>query len=124
MAEHPNAALIRRSIEAMNANDFAYLDSIMADDVVWHMIGAPEPIRGKEAMSSNMGGDRGFEISASLHDVTASDDHVVALVNAHAVRDGKTLDYNTAEIFHVTNGKVTERWAFSDDTARITEFFG
>ena len=123
MAEHPNAALIRKSIEAMNSNDVAYLDSIMADDIVWHMIGVPEPMRGKEAMRSNMGGDRGFEITASLHDVTASDDHVVALVNAHAVRDGKTLDYNTAEIFHVKDGKVTERWAFSDDTARINEFF-
>jgi ketosteroid isomerase-like protein len=123
MAEHPNAALIRRSIEAMNTQDFAYLDSIMADDIVWHVIGAAEPIRGKEAMSASMGGDRGFEITVQLHDVTASDDHVVALVNAHAVRDGKTLDYNTAEIFHVKDGKVTERWAFSDDTARITEFF-
>ncbi len=123
MAEHPNAALIRKSIEAMNANDIAYLDSVMADDIVWHMIGVPEPLQGKEEMRSVMGGDRGFEITADLHDVTASDEHVVALVNAHAVREGKTLDYNTAEIFHVKDGKVTERWAFSDDTARITEFF-
>jgi ketosteroid isomerase-like protein len=123
MAEHPNAALIRKSIEAMNAKDFAYLDSIMADDITWHVIGAAEPIRGKDAMSASMGGDRGFEITVDLHDVTASDDHVVALVKAHAVREGQTLDYDTAEIFHVKDGKVTERWAFSDDTARITEFF-
>ena len=124
MAEHPNAALIRKSIEAMNSNDVAYLDSIMADDIVWHMIGVPEPLRGKEAMRSTMGTGQGFEIDVNLHDVTASDDHVVALVNAHAVREGRTLDYNTAEIFHVKDGKVTERWAFSDDTARIVEFFG
>ena len=124
MAEHPNAALIRKSVDAMNANDIAYLDSIMADDIAWHMIGVAEPLRGKEAMRSMMGGDQGFEITASLHDVTASDDHVVALVNAHAVREGASLDYNTAEIFHVKEGKVTERWAFSDDTARIVEFFG
>ena len=123
MAEHPNAALIRKSIEAMNANDVAYLDSIMADDLVWHMIGVPEPIRGKEAMRSMMGGDQGFEITASLHDVTASDDHVVALVRAHATRGDATLDYDTAEIFHVKDGLIAERWAFSDDTARIIEFF-
>jgi hypothetical protein len=24
---------------------------------------------------------------------------------------------------HIRDGKVTERWAFSDDTQRITEFF-
>jgi uncharacterized protein len=123
MAEHPNAALIRKSLEAMNANDLSYLDSVIADDIVWHMIGVPEPVRGKEAMRSAMGDDQGFEITAKLHDVTASDDHVVALVNAHAVREGRTLDYDTAEIFHVRDGKITERWAFSDDTARIAEFF-
>ena len=67
MAEHPNAAMIRKSIEAMNAKDFTYLDSIMADDIVWHVIGAAEPLRGKEAMSSSMGGDRGFEITVDLH---------------------------------------------------------
>ena len=48
---------------------------------------------------------------------------VVALVRAHATRGSETLDYNTAEIFHVRDGKVSERWAFSDDTARIIEFF-
>ena len=62
-------------------------------------------------------------IKFGFHDVTASDDHVIALVNAHATRGDRTLDYNTAEIFHVRDGKLTERWAFSDDTARITEFF-
>ncbi len=123
MAEHPNAALIRQAIEAMNAGDIAYLDSVMADDVVWHMIGVPDPAHGKDVLRSMMSGDRGFEITAKLHDVTASDDHVVALVNAHAVRADETLDYNTAEIFHLKDGKIIERWAFSDDTARITEFF-
>ncbi len=50
-------------------------------------------------------------------------DHVVALVKAHATRGDQSLDYNTAEIFHLKDGKISERWAFSDDTARITEFF-
>jgi ketosteroid isomerase-like protein len=31
--------------------------------------------------------------------------------------------YRTAEIYHVADGKVTARWAFSDDTAAINEFF-
>jgi hypothetical protein len=69
------------------------------------------------------GGSSDFTITVELHDVTASDDHVVALVKAHATRGDQTLDYDTAEIFHLKDGKITERWAFSDDTARITEFF-
>jgi len=31
--------------------------------------------------------------------------------------------YRTAEIYHIRDGKVTARWAFSDDTAAINEFF-
>ena len=46
-----------------------------------------------------------------------------ALVEAHATRGGRTLDYRTAEIVHIRDGKITERWAFSDDTQRITDFF-
>lgn len=123
MAEHPNAALIRRAIEALNAGDDAYLDSIMVEDVVWHTTGASEPILGKEALRSMASDDRGYEFTATLRDVTASDDHAVALISSHVVRDGRTLDFDTAEIFHLVDGKVTERWAFSDDTARIVEFF-
>ena len=42
---------------------------------------------------------------------------------ATATRGGRTFTYRTAEIFHVRNGKVVERWAFSDDTAAIVAFF-
>ena len=49
---------------------------------------------------------------------------MIALVEATAIRNGKTLTYRTAEIYHIRNGKITERWAFSDDTAAITAFFG
>ncbi len=124
MAEHPNAALVRRALDAMDGSDMSVLDEIVADDIAWHYIGGDEPLRGKATMSQSMApGNRDYTISVEVHDVTASDEHVVALVKAHAVRGDQTLDYDTAEIFHVRDGQVTERWAFSDDTARIVEFF-
>jgi hypothetical protein len=55
--------------------------------------------------------------------VVGGDDHTIALVEATATRGGRTLTYRTAEIFHVRDGKIVERWAFSDDTAAITAFF-
>ncbi|MEA2025744.1 MAG: nuclear transport factor 2 family protein [Chloroflexota bacterium] len=125
MAEHPYAAIVREGIDALNRQDHDGFGDMMADDIVWHMIGVPEPVRGKAAMTEGLGGGSSdFTITAELHDVTASDDHVVALVRAHATRGDEALDYDTAEIFHVKNGKVVERWAFSDDTARIVDFFG
>jgi uncharacterized protein len=122
MAEHPNATLVRRAMDAMNRGDMDALDAFMADDIVWHYIGGAAPIRGKEAMAQSMG-TWDWTITAEIHDVMANDVHAVALVKAHAERGGKRLDYDTAEIFHIASGKFSERWAFSDDTARIVEFF-
>ena len=124
MAEHPYASIVRTGIDALNRQDYEGFGEMISDDVVWHMIGMSEQVRGKAAMTEGLGGGSSdFTITAELHDVTASDDHVVALVKARATRGNEVLEYHTAEIFHVKDGKVTERWAFSDDTAAIVAFF-
>jgi ketosteroid isomerase-like protein len=124
MAAHPDAEMVRNAMEALDRQDIESFGDAIDDDVVWHMIGTPEPLRGKSALAQGFGSEsRDYTITAELHDVTASDDHVIALVKAHATRGDQTLDYDTAEIFHLRDGKITERWAFSDDTARIAEFF-
>ena len=122
MADHPNAAMARRALDSMNTGDWKAMSEFLADDVIWHEIGRAEPRRGKAALMSSTG-DSYYDITAKLHDVVANDDHTIALVDATATRGGKTLNYRTAEIMHVRDGKVTERWAFSDDTAAIIEFF-
>jgi ketosteroid isomerase-like protein len=53
----------------------------------------------------------------------ANDEHAVVLVTATATMGDQELVYRTAEIYHMRDGKVTERWAFSDDTGRINDFF-
>jgi hypothetical protein len=58
------------------------------------------------------------------HDIIAGDDHAVALLTAHAVWGDKTIDYKVAEVFHIKDGKITGRWAMSDDTEAINKFFG
>ncbi len=123
-ADHPNAKLVREGLEAFDRGDMeTYADSV-SDDVVWHQIGAPT-LRGKQALAESMpGGDVDWQISAKVHDVVANDEHAIALVEAHATRgDGRTLDYRTAEIMHLRDGKLVERWAFSDDTQKIIDFF-
>jgi ketosteroid isomerase-like protein len=124
MAEHPNAALLRKVTEAFNAGDMQAAD-YLSDDVIWHEIGSAEPIRGKQALAERFTGDTppDFDIHVDLHDVVANDEHAVGLVNATAKRGDRTFNYRTAEICHVRDGKITERWAFSDDTAAINEFF-
>jgi uncharacterized protein len=126
MSEHPNVAIVRRLGEAFESGDIAQVaavgEAVMADDVVWHEIGRAEPRRGKAELRAGMG-DIDYVITGATHDILANDDHAIVLANATATRGGRTLQYRVAEIYHIRDGKITERWAFSDDTAAITEFF-
>jgi uncharacterized protein len=125
MDEHPNAKILRDMADRMKTGDFGAAFDVLADDVEWHEIGRAEPTRGKQALEERYAESRGdFEIAADMHDVVANDDHAVQLMNVTARRGDRTLEYRTAEIYHMKDGKITARWAFSDDTAQIVEFFG
>jgi uncharacterized protein len=124
MAEHPNATVVREMNEAMVSGDTEGAASRVADDVVWHEIGRSEPRRSKAELAASMAEWSGYNITYEVHDVLASDDHVIALGTATATHGGRSLIYRTAEIYHVRDGKVSERWAFSDNTKAITDFFG
>lgn len=126
MADHPNAAIYREIHEKLQQGDFEAMFNALDDDVVWHQIGA-ETLNGKEAVRESMSGMEEFGADAfniDLHDVVGNDEHVIGLVEATVNMGGQSFTYRTAEIAHMKDGKVTERWAFSDDTQRITEFFG
>ena len=126
MADHPNAAIIRAAAEEMaRTGDMTSQMDQLADDVVWHEIGSDEPVRGKQALMERYSQmPAGGSIQVDTHDVVANDEHCVALVTATATMGGQSLTYRTAEIYHMRDGKITERWAFSDDTERINRFFG
>lgn len=124
MQEHPNATLAREALEGMSTGDLTGQMEFLADDVVWHEIGSDEPIRGKKALIERFAGlSQHGRITVEVHDVVANDEHAIALVTATATRGDESLTYRTAEITHIRDGKVTERWAFSDDTERINRFF-
>jgi ketosteroid isomerase-like protein len=124
MDDHPNAAAFRRLAE--QPADLDQMLDGLDENVEWHEIGNPEPLRGKEAVVKRWtSGDLGAsQIDSNLHDVVANDEHTIALMENTVTRDGKSLTYRTAEIMHIKDGKVTARWAFSDDTDRINKFFG
>ena len=126
MADHPNAAKIRAANEAIEqSGDVTSQMEMVADDVVWHEIGSDQPVQGKQTLIERFSGmPEGASITIDTHDVLANDDHAIALVTATARMGDQELVYRTAEIYHMKDGKITERWAFSDDTDRINKFFG
>lgn len=123
MADHPNAAVIRQAQERFEqSGDMTSLADLMSDDIVWHQLGA-ETVNGKQALVELMSSMPMGGITVETHDVVANDEHCIQLVTATATMGDRTLTYRTAEIYHMRDGKVTERWAFSDDTQRIIDFF-
>jgi len=122
--EHPNATLVRSVLDGLNSQNFEAMFEFVADDSEWHEIGRDEPIRGREALIARMADmPPGASITADLHDVVANDDHTIALLTATASMGDQSLTYRVAEIYHIRDGKLTARWAFSDDTEAINRFF-
>ncbi len=124
MSDHPNAARYREMTAAMQTGEMEGFADALADDIEWYEIGSTEPVRGKQAMMETMQSWGDYEITPVLHDVVANDDHLIALLGVTARKGDETFEYRTAEIMHVNaDGQVTQRWAFSDDTAAIVAFF-
>lgn len=125
MSDHPNAARYRQLAGALNDGDVATFAEGVTDDIEWWEIGVAEPVRGKDALMEAMQFMSDNEVSVELHDVVANDDHMIALLEVTATKGDESLAYRTAEIYHVNaDGQVTHRWAFSDDTQAVMDFFG
>ena len=122
--EHPNVTLARKMNDAMASGDMQTAADCLTDDIVWHSIGQAEPARGKGELQASMGAMADTTITWETHDVLANDEHIIGIGTATAVRGDETFTYRTAEIYHVRDGQISERWAFSDDTKAITDFFG
>lgn len=125
VSEHPDARLIRDFVRLLDQGDLAGVAAYLADDVSWHFIGSRRPIEGRDALLLGLraADDADWEIHADVHAVTVGDGHVVALLRTRATRGDQVLEADTAEIYHVEEGKVTAHWAFAADTERILRFY-
>ncbi len=126
---HPNVEIMRKSDEAMAADDIEKFFSFFADDVVVHVGGSSAlagEYKGKEQMQQVfdrfMGavGDYSFENHAYL----ADDEHGVTLQKSHYKRGDETLDTNEAFVCHFRDGKVSEFWFMSEDSQAVDAFLG
>ena len=130
MAEHPNVARLRDGYAAFAKGDFAVLNDIFAEDLLWH-----EPGRNQLA-GDYRGRDAVYGFFAKLTEVTegsfhldlqavfADDEQGVALVVSTASRGGRSVKVNDAHIFHLRDGKVVEFWNASTDMYAFDELIG
>jgi len=127
---HPDEELVRRGYDAFGRGDMETLREVFHPDLVWHSPGRNQLAgdhRGVEAVLGFFG--RTMELTGGtfrveVHDVVASDEHVVGLNSVAAQRAGKTLNGRNALVFHVRDGRATEVWQFWEDQYAADEFFG
>jgi hypothetical protein len=130
MAEHPNVTRMKDGYAAFAKGDFAVLDDLFADDVVWHVGGRNQltkDYRGRDEVYGFFG--RLLELTGGsfhidLHTIFADDEHGIALVAASASRGGKSARINEAHVYHLRDGKVTEFWDASTDQYALDELIG
>lgn len=120
-----NAALVRESVEAFNADDANKLLTIVAPDIVIHYAEMPEPLHGRDTWQ------HGFELikrafpDLEIHvdDVVAADDKVAVRLTLNGTHrgefqgipaTGRTISYVSHEFYRVQDGLFAEEWICSD----------
>lgn len=126
MPAHPNAQLVHEGFQAFATGDLATLQRLFHEDVVWHSPG-DSPLsgnyRGLQEIAKYLGMFAHAGMRAELHDVTASDDHAVALFIDHVEQDGAPVTKLGGIVFNIDGGRVREAWAFNLDQTWHDEFW-
>jgi uncharacterized protein len=126
---HPNVELLRAHIDALGRGDIEQAMSFYSDDVVFHYPGR-NPLsgdyRGQEQVLALL--DRVMRLTdgafrPEVHDILASDDHVAALVTVHATRDGTPTEWQSVDLYHVREGKISEHWVHEVDQDLVDRFW-
>ena len=127
--KHPNTELLQAHLDALARGDIGQAMSFYSDDVVFHYPGR-NPLsgdyRGKDQVLALMGRvmqltDGSFQ--PDVHDILASTGHVAALVTVHVTRGGTPTEWQSLDLFHVRDGKLSEHWVHEVDQELVDRFW-
>jgi ketosteroid isomerase-like protein len=129
-AEQEHLQLIKRLITAIatrNREDFA---ACLAPNVVLHVPGSTlisgtfrgfDEVMEALARVSEMSGE---SLRIRLHDVLANDQHGIVMYDVSAQRDGKDIGYSHIDIYHFTDGRISEISGFPSDGQAFNRLYG
>lgn len=128
MVDHANGRVVGGALQALAQGEIPRFLEELTDDVVWHVggrnaasgvyQGRDEVLRSFRVLQGMLGGPP----RVTPHDLLATDDHVVVLNNLVAQRRGATYEGNSAFIFHVRGGKISECWVVQEDQYAWDDF--
>ena len=118
MAVTQQAAAIenaRKGYTAFDAGDIATVQQVVADDAVWHSPGKSRfggEYKGKQAVFELFGRlmQEGVGQQHDIHDILASDDHVVVLSTVTVTFKGRSIKLPVADVIHQNDQGQTREW--------------
>jgi uncharacterized protein len=122
---HPNEVLTRKLYEAFGKGDMEAVLALCHDDIVFHVPGKA-PFSGDHT-KSDFGEWMGQVMRISggtfredILDILVSDDHVLVLLDHHFERNGRRVQYCTAHLWEVKDGRFSEWRELPDDQDEFT----
>ena len=126
---HPNAQILEAHIAALSSGDVAMAMSFYADDC---RLSYP----GRNALSGTYRGadevlgflSRAMELTegtfhVDVHAILADSERVVALVRPSASRQGRSLSWESVDVYTIADGKIAEHRILEEDQYAVDEFF-
>jgi len=127
--EHPNAALMHKADELLDAGDFPAFLALHTEDVVMHVPGSG-PLSGDHHGRDGIAALFQKEMAMldappqfeALDDL-GSDDHAAAIILQRLRRKGREYAVRQTVIASVKDGQFSEVWILPEDQAAFDAFF-
>jgi ketosteroid isomerase-like protein len=130
MAAQEDMETVRRGYEAFSNGDTAGIVAPWAPNITFHYPGRSAvagDYSGHDdvlAFLGQLAARSGGTFRLDVHDILATDQHVVVLCRELGERDGRHLDTPASHVWHTDNGKLTELWDVIYDVQGLDEFWG
>jgi ketosteroid isomerase-like protein len=129
MAAQDNAKTIRQVYEAFAKGDLVTIGKLFAPEIRWHVTGR-SPLAGTYsgheavfAFFGRLAEMSGGSFTTEIHDLMASEDHVVVLARETGSRGDRHLQDDEAHVWHLVDGLATEFWGCPKDPYEVDAFW-
>jgi ketosteroid isomerase-like protein len=132
VAQHPNVRRVTRALQARARGKFDEKDTriildAFTNDAVWHMSGAWQDVKGKDALLAQwkaVAEASGDSFQVELHEMFADDDHAIGISTIRAKNGDRTMEMKELQVFHLdSHGKITEFWGIVADQDALDAFW-
>jgi steroid delta-isomerase-like uncharacterized protein len=131
MTTEQNKAIVRRFLEAFEANDLSGFNKVLSSDLVGHTQHIGNSVS-REAMLQGIAGFHAAfsEVHLTVEDLIAEGDRVATRGTTQAVHTGnfmgasatgKQVTFSTMSVERIQDGKIVERWVDTDFMALMQQ---